>query len=472
MRNPLLSSPSGPCCCPPGTRRDAGEGTARSEPRSVPSACTITGTGHVGGHRGEGRGTAGVARTRDLVSPPPMHWTGRTSSRTAASAVSLRVQERHSKASMREPALTAGMGSGIRRLAGHVQDRGVQGGAGLEPLRGATVHFQRWHSPGCPRRGGAPRGPGAAEGQGREYSVGMQWVREGEVFSPPSAGDPDSARAFRPWVIEEGTGVLRMWYSGHDGMTWRILEAAKKVDEPWKRLGVAVDAGFSGETDDYGVESPCVVITPGGYLMAYGGSDGEVTRLHMATSADGRRWVPQGTFMQRGREDALAATDPCLLISGLQWWLYYSGYARSRRGRRASILGAVSPSGASWDRIGRLRDRHGHLPGRGVLGPAGCGVGSVRSRTGRTLRPRPLRGEVARRVGTYVVRGLADRGRHPRVSNLLRTVPRSVADVRPNLLLRIRRHPAVLVAVSGGVDSFRRRVPPPRAGLSGPRGPP
>jgi predicted GH43/DUF377 family glycosyl hydrolase len=212
------------------------------------------------------------------------------------------------------------------------------------------------HPPRRARLRRAVRALRSAEGEGREYSVGMQWVREGEVFPRPSVGDPDSARAFRPWVIEEGTGVLRMWYSGHDGMTWRILEAAKKVDEPWKRLGVAVDAGFSGETDDYGVESPCVVITPGGYLMAYGGSDGEVTRLHMATSADGRRWVPQGTFMQRGREDALAATDPCLLISGPQWWLYYSGYSRSRRGRRASILGAVSPSGASWDRIGRVLD--------------------------------------------------------------------------------------------------------------------
>jgi predicted GH43/DUF377 family glycosyl hydrolase len=180
----------------------------------------------------------------------------------------------------------------------------------------------------------------------------MEWVREGEVLPLPSEGDPDSVRAIRPWVIEEETGILRMWYSGHDGSTWRILEAVKKRGERWKRIGVAIDAGFSGEADSYGVESPCVVATPGGYLMAYGGSDGEVTRLHMATSADGRRWVPQGTIMQRGPEDALAATDPCLIITGSQWWLFYSGHAGSPGGRRASILGAVSSSGSSWDRIG------------------------------------------------------------------------------------------------------------------------
>src|SRR5713226_6482341 len=75
---------------------------------------------------------------------------------------------------------------------------------------------------------------------------------------------------------------------------------SRRVGEPWERLGVVIDAGFSGETDSYGVESPCVVDTPGGYLMAYGGFDGEVTRLHMASSPDGRRWIPQGTIIQRG----------------------------------------------------------------------------------------------------------------------------------------------------------------------------
>lgn len=184
----------------------------------------------------------------------------------------------------------------------------------------------------------------------------MDWVRGDEVLPPSSEGEPDNARAFRPWVIEEGTGVLRMWYSGHDGSTWRILEAVKRSDEPWERLGVAIDAGFSGETDDFGVESPCVVTTRGGYLMAYGGSDGAVTRLHMATSVDGRRWVPQGTIMQRGPEDAVAATDPCLVVSGSQWWLFYSGHEGSRATHRRSILGAVSSSGASWDRIGRVLD--------------------------------------------------------------------------------------------------------------------
>jgi predicted GH43/DUF377 family glycosyl hydrolase len=92
---------------------------------------------------------------------------------------------------------------------------------------------------------------------------------------------------------------------------------------------VAIDAGFAGDSDSYGAESPCVVKTPGGYLMVYGGFDGKVSRLHMATSDDSHRWDPQGTIMQRGPEDAGGANHPCLLMTGERWWLFYTGYPGS-----------------------------------------------------------------------------------------------------------------------------------------------
>lgn len=182
----------------------------------------------------------------------------------------------------------------------------------------------------------------------------MEWIREGEILPPPVSGDPDSLRAMRPWVLEEADGTLHMWYSGHNGTRWRILESVQRGGEGWKRLGVAIDAGFSGGSDEYGVQSPCVVKTPGGYLMSYAGFDGEATRLHMATSDEGRTWVPQGTFLQRGSEDALGASHPCLLVTGERWWLFFSGYDGSSNGRRAVVLAAVSPSGGSWDRIGTV----------------------------------------------------------------------------------------------------------------------
>lgn len=182
----------------------------------------------------------------------------------------------------------------------------------------------------------------------------MDWIREGLVF-PQAAGDEaDCVRQWRPWVLEDENGALRMWYAGHDGTSSRLIEAIKEPGHPWQRLGVVLDPGAAGDTDNYGVESPCVVKTPGGYLMTYAGFDGEITRLHMAASEDGHVWNVLGTFMQRGEEDALGASHPCLLIAGERWWLLYSGYDGSDGGRRAVVLAATSRNGASWDRLGTV----------------------------------------------------------------------------------------------------------------------
>jgi predicted GH43/DUF377 family glycosyl hydrolase len=182
----------------------------------------------------------------------------------------------------------------------------------------------------------------------------VEWIREGEVLSTGAQGQPDSLRAWRPWVLEEDGGVLRMWYSGSDGTTSRILTALRAPGGAWERKGVVVDAGFAGDTDSYGAESPCVVKTPGGYLMVYGGFDGEVTRLHMATSDDAHRWDPQGTIMQRGPEDVGGASHPCLVMTGERWWLFFTGFESLGGGRRAELMAAVSENGASWDRVGPI----------------------------------------------------------------------------------------------------------------------
>src|SRR4029453_1912325 len=184
-------------------------------------------------------------------------------------------------------------------------------------------------------------------------SVAMSWTCRRAVLtgSGPWA-DFDRLRAFRPPVLEADDGTLRMWYSGHDGSTGRILGAVQEPGQPWRRLGISIDAGSSGDSDAFGVEAPSVVPTPVGFLMAYAGSDGADTRLHMATSVDGHRWQGQGTFMQRGEPDAIGATHPCLVVTGERWWLFYSGYDGSDNGRRATIMAAVSANGASWDRVG------------------------------------------------------------------------------------------------------------------------
>jgi len=160
----------------------------------------------------------------------------------------------------------------------------------------------------------------------------------------------DAGGASGPCLLET-EGGRRLWYTGNDGSTSRVLVAQRAANGSWQRLGVAIEPGLAGETDEFGVEAPSVVHTPGGYLMAYAGSDGANTRLHMASSQDGQHWTPHGAFLQREADDAVGATDPCLVLAK-QWWLFYAGYDGSLDCRRAQILAAVSQDGASWDRVG------------------------------------------------------------------------------------------------------------------------
>src|ERR671930_2687135 len=96
-------------------------------------------------------------------------------------------------------------------------------------------------------RGGLFRRSGASDASAEVRAI--EWIREGLVFGdqPPTA--PETARTWRPWVLEEGTGPLRMWYTASDGDTSRILGAEHLESSGWSKRGVVIDAGFAGESD-------------------------------------------------------------------------------------------------------------------------------------------------------------------------------------------------------------------------------
>ena len=203
----------------------------------------------------------------------------------------------------------------------------------------------------------------------------MDWAKQGDVFLPASPGDPDRLRAWRPWVVQEEDGTLRMWYSGHDGTTGRILEAVQPPGGVWRRVGLAIDAGLAGDSDRYGVEASCVVIVNEGYLMVYDGFDGQDSCLHLAMSSDGHHWTPEGPIVP-GDGLPLAGHTPSLLVGGDQRWLFYSAtVGRDRAGNsagdgsganganggngfagapRTAILAAVSKPSGGWDPIGSV----------------------------------------------------------------------------------------------------------------------
>jgi predicted GH43/DUF377 family glycosyl hydrolase len=196
----------------------------------------------------------------------------------------------------------------------------------------------------------------------------VDWAKQGDVLLPASAGDPDRLRAWQPWVVEEHDGTLRMWYSGHDGTTGRILEAVQPPGGSWRRVGVAVDAGLAGDSDRYGVEASCVVKVDEGYLMAYDGFDGRNSCLHLARSADGHNWTSEGPIVP-GKGRPLAGHTPSLLIGGDQRWLFYSAAVGGSAGNgssgakgtngaggphRMAILAAISKPGGPWKPVGSV----------------------------------------------------------------------------------------------------------------------
>ena len=157
----------------------------------------------------------------------------------------------------------------------------------------------------------------------------------------------DRYRAWRPSVLAGRGGRLRMWYGGHDGSTGRVLSAEQRTQGSWARLGVSVEPGLAGASDAATIDTPSVVRTPSGYLMAYVGSDGTEPRVHLALSAEGERWVPAGPFPSP--EGRAATSTPCLVHAGDDLWLYYVGPGA---GGVPTVFAARSGGGTAWQDMG------------------------------------------------------------------------------------------------------------------------
>ena len=106
----------------------------------------------------------------------------------------------------------------------------------------------------------------------------------------------DSMHVRDPNICNGGI-INEMFYSGYDGVTWRIGRAwyseqtktwVKDVNNP------VLDVGFDGEWDSRGVFSPYVVLErayPPLYVMYYTGTDGSTSQIGYATSPDGVHWA-------------------------------------------------------------------------------------------------------------------------------------------------------------------------------------
>lgn len=182
---------------------------------------------------------------------------------------------------------------------------------------------------------------------------GINWTRYGIVLPKGELGDYDSVHAAFASVIYD-SGQYKMWYSGKDGSSWRILYATSPDGISWTKQGLAIDLGAYGEPDDVLAYTPSVLKTTE-YEMWYTGRDGYTERILYANSSDGLNWSKHGIVVDmdyKGAYDHQRAISPNVLYVDGQYEMYYSGFD----GEKYRILKSTSPDGLTWNKSGIVVD--------------------------------------------------------------------------------------------------------------------
>jgi len=185
---------------------------------------------------------------------------------------------------------------------------------------------------------------------------------------PPLSWDSegiDGASVVHPGLSHE----YEMWYSGFDGVTWRIGYAFSSDGKVWtKPLGYPILYPSSGVSwDCAGVSSPRVIIEGGLYHMFYSGYDGSVWSLGHAFSENGFSWVRSKYNPILGgessAEDPANVRDSSVLRMGSGYDIWFSdsvrensaiGYAQSQSLSVGTLTSAPVDSGiqgTTWETL-------------------------------------------------------------------------------------------------------------------------
>ncbi len=160
-----------------------------------------------------------------------------------------------------------------------------------------------------------------------------------------------------PEVIKVGA-EYRMWYTGNDGSTYRILAATSADGISWTKQGVVLDVGSGGAPDDLKVWDATVLLQGGTYYMWYTGqSTGDPPRgmILLATSSDGLSWTKQGVVLSSGAAGSLDqdyVANPAVRIVGPFFEMIYMGGS----GGLQRLFYARSVDGANWQKRGLALD--------------------------------------------------------------------------------------------------------------------
>jgi predicted GH43/DUF377 family glycosyl hydrolase len=178
---------------------------------------------------------------------------------------------------------------------------------------------------------------------------GKNWTKQGVVLQPGASG-ADSMHIPDCTVIKDGEEYL-MWYSAHNGTTYRIMHARSADGLNWTKLGVAIDLGAQGSDEDAFVVNPEVVTVGSEFWLFYTAMGDVRYNICRATSSDGLNWTRAGTVFgagMAGESDYINVMGPAVSFNGTGFVCMYTGYD----GSRYRILKATSDNGVNWTRHG------------------------------------------------------------------------------------------------------------------------
>ncbi|MCK4824369.1 hypothetical protein KA005_51935, partial [bacterium] len=145
----------------------------------------------------------------------------------------------------------------------------------------------------------------------------------------------------------------QMWYTGQDGITYRIGYATSDDGITWTKhaSNPVVDLGTAGSWESSHVHSPSVVFNGSDYQMWYTASDGANSRIGYATSPDGVTWTKHASnpvldIGTNGQWDDVHAFSPSVILNGTDYQMWYTG----DDGSIYRIGYATSSDGTSWSK--------------------------------------------------------------------------------------------------------------------------
>ena len=181
---------------------------------------------------------------------------------------------------------------------------------------------------------------------------GTSWANHQLVININVEGTYDTSHAYAPKVIKDGS-TYKMWYSGHNGTTWRIMYATSSNGTTWANHAMVLNIGDEGTYDTVSAYTPMVVKDGATYHMWYAGLDASRHRIIYADSANGTTWANHALVQDYNVEatyDTVHVEAPTVLFEGLNYKIWYSGY----NGVNSRILFADSSDPAGPANVAKI----------------------------------------------------------------------------------------------------------------------